>query len=186
MGTAFEQAARAAGIANARWLRSDWESAAVDGDVILLAHVTYFVSRIGPFVRKLHAAARRRVLIITNVTPPPNQGAALFSLLRGEEQQPVPGFRQLLPVLWELGLTPDVRVLGAAPATSLGGALPSRAEAIETAVAGAGPERRAVAAAALEARFEEFFDAAPEGFRRKPSGDSRMMLVTWEKGADRP
>jgi hypothetical protein len=34
----------------------------------------------------------------------PNQNAALFRLVYREEQAPVPGYRELLPVLWELDI----------------------------------------------------------------------------------
>jgi hypothetical protein len=40
---------------------------------------------------------------------------ALFRLVYGAEQAPVPGYRELLPVLWELGILPDVHVLPGVP-----------------------------------------------------------------------
>jgi hypothetical protein len=180
MGAAFEAGAKQAGLANARWLQSTWENSAVTGDVALVAHVTYFVPRILPFLEKLNSALRRRAIIATNVTPPGNQMADLFELLHDEPQSPLPGFRELLPALWEMGLVPDVRVLEPAPATSLGGAFATRAEAISFAVAGAAPENRDVKAAELDRRFDEFFYPVPDGFRRKATGDTRLMLITWQ------
>ena len=45
--------------------------------------------------------------------PPPNQSAAIFQLVYGEEQEQSPGHRELLPVLWEMGILPEVQVLSA-------------------------------------------------------------------------
>jgi len=177
MGEAFEASAKGAGIDNARWVGADWLAAKdVTGDVSLVAHVTYFVPEIAPFVEKLVSASQQRVIIATTVTPPPNQGAALFELLNGEPLSPVPGYRELLPVLWDMGIVPDVRRLDSAEATSLGGVSASRQDAVGAAVANA---RRTDAADLVEAHFDELFIAVPGGFRRRPSGDPRMLLITW-------
>src|SRR5262249_42440042 len=69
MGEEFEAAAREAGEANARWLRADWLHAAAEGDVVLASNVVSFVGDVVPFVRKLIAAARRRVLIVGSTHP---------------------------------------------------------------------------------------------------------------------
>jgi hypothetical protein len=116
-----------------------------------------------------------------SVTPPPNQTSRAFEVIRREPQAPVPGFRELLPVLWEMNIIPDVRVLQTALATALGGVQPSREEAIETTTKNAGlnPEDATRARAALESRFEELFIAVEGGFRQRPCGDPRMILVTW-------
>jgi hypothetical protein len=183
MGRAFGAAAKGAGISNARWLGEPWETADITGDVVLVAHVTYFVAHILPFLRKLHAAARKRVIIATNVTPPPNQGADLFALLHDEPQARTPDFRELLPVLWEMGLVPEVRVLDPAQATSLGGVFETAGAAVQAVLAQAPPQRRAAKTRELEARFAEFFLEVPGGFRRRPSGDPRLMLITWQTAA---
>ena len=47
--------------------------------------------------------------------PPPCRGAPLFKLAHDEEQEQLPGFRQLLPVLWEMDILPDVLVLPDGP-----------------------------------------------------------------------
>jgi SAM-dependent methyltransferase len=125
MGEAFDASARAAGIANARCVGRQWTQAGeISGDVSLVANVTYFVRDIVPFLEKLDTASRERIIIAISVTPPPNQSARLFELVNGEPQSPVPGYRELLPVLWETGIVPDLRVLHEARASSLGGTYP--------------------------------------------------------------
>jgi hypothetical protein len=184
MGAAFEESARQAGIGNARWVGSDWLTAEdVTGDVLLVLHVTYFVPQIVPFIEKLVASSRERVIIGTTVTPPPNQSAALYELLNGEPLALVPGYRELLPVLWDMGIVPDVRVLDRAEATTLGGIFESREEALHSAITGPRPAlSEAEAMALLDARFDELFVAVAGGYRRRPSGDPRMMLITWTAG----
>jgi 2-polyprenyl-3-methyl-5-hydroxy-6-metoxy-1,4-benzoquinol methylase len=101
MLAAFEALATGAGIQNARAVKSDWLAAeGIQGDVTLVSSVTYFVRDIVPFVRKLEAASRRRVIILVWSEPPPNLRSRLFRLVYGEELAPLPGHRALLPVLW--------------------------------------------------------------------------------------
>jgi hypothetical protein len=183
MGAAFEASALKGKIGNARWVGSEWvASQGISGDVSLVVHVTYFVPQIVPFVEKLVSCSRERVIFGTCVTPPPNQSAAIYEALNGQPLAPVPGYRELLPVLWDMGLVPDVRILDDAEATALGGVSPTRAEAIQAAMSGPGTTTSDASAAALEARFDELFVAVPGGFRRRPSGDPRMMLITWATG----
>jgi hypothetical protein len=182
MGAGFEASAAEAGIKNARWVGADWLSAAgVEGDVSLIANVTYFVEDIVPFVEKLMAASRRRVIIGVISVPPPNQGANIFEAVYGEPQALVPGHRELLPVLWDMGILPDVLVVGANQSVAMQGTYASRAEAIEAQL----PERmtgeqRERARGSLEQRFDSLFEASGGTIRRKPAGDPRQLLVTWE------
>src|SRR2546429_7874140 len=112
MAAEFAAAAAGAGIANAHFVHANWlESEDLQGDVALTANVTYFVGDSVPFIEKLATAARRRVMITVWSVANPNQSAPLFPLVYGEEQVAAPGHRELLPVLWELGLLPEVHVL---------------------------------------------------------------------------
>src|SRR5512145_2892947 len=112
----FAACAAEAGITNARAILSDWLTAAdIAGDVSLASSVTYFVRDIVPFIAKMVAASRRRVIITLWSVPTPNQNAPLFRLVYGEEPAPVPGHRELLPVLWEMGVLPDAPRLPGAP-----------------------------------------------------------------------
>ena len=60
-----------------------------------------------------------------------NQSAPLFHLVYGEEQVAAPGHRELLPVLWELGILPNVHVLPGVPLVpggTLGAQMPQTPE----------------------------------------------------------
>ena len=92
MGAEFDASRAEAGIDNARRVQSDWMDAVdIEGDVAFSGCVTYFVRDIVPFVEKLAAAARRRVMITLWSEPPPCRGGPLFRLAHGEEQERLPG-----------------------------------------------------------------------------------------------
>ena len=187
MGAEFAAVAAAASIANAHFVHANWlEADSLQGDVTLTANVTYFVREIVPFVRHLASAARRRVMITVWSVANPNQNAVLFRLVYGEEQAPVPGYRELLPVLWELDILPEVHVLPGVPAVpggNMGARLPQTPEdAVQLALQGQwlGPQEHARARRLIEERFSELFASRPEGFRPLWRQEAREMLITWE------
>jgi len=187
MLAAFEALAAEAGIQNARAVKADWLAAeGIQGDVTLVSSVTYFVRDIVPFVQKLEAASRRRVIILVWSEPPPNLRSRPFRLVYGEELSPSPGHRALLPVLWEMGILPDVRVLPMGP-TIVG--LPpdvryprTSEEAMAYALGGRwlSPRDRARARGVIEAHWQELFAQTSEGFRPLWLMDTRELLITWE------
>jgi SAM-dependent methyltransferase len=180
MGAEFEASAKEAGIRNAHWLKSDWLGGKdVAGDVSLIANVTYFVADIVPFIEKLVAASRRRVIIAVSSTPPPNQGADMYRLINGEDQAPVPGHRELLPVLWDMAILPDIRVSGSGASTIAGRVFPTKDEAIEAQLGLLEGSEHEHAAQTLAAHFDDLFHAAPGGFSRNV-GEPKLLLITWE------
>jgi hypothetical protein len=178
----FAQSAADAGIANAGCIDGNWPAAAasVDGDVVMLANVTYFVRDIVPFVQALDRAARKRVIIAVWSVPPPNEASSLFALLHGEPQALVPGHRELLTVLWDLGLLPEVRILPDSFRTSRSRP-PTVDDAIAFALRAANAESLPGAAETVKARFDELFTTIPGGFAPAWAPYSREMLITWTK-----
>ena len=187
MGAEFAAAAAEAGIANARFIHANWlEAEGLQGDVALTANVTYFVRDIVRFIEKLATAARRRVMITVWSVANPNQSAQLFHLVYGEEQVAAPGHRELLPVLWELGILPDVHVLPGLPRVPggpLGARLPQTPDdAVQLALQGQwlGPQDYRRARGLIEERFSELFAPSPEGFGLLWRQEARELLITWE------
>ncbi|HEX9641362.1 MAG TPA: class I SAM-dependent methyltransferase [Candidatus Krumholzibacteria bacterium] len=187
MEETFQATAKEAGIANARFLRRDWlEGGDVEGDVALVAHVTYFIPKVVPFIEKLNAAARRRVVVNVRTVPPPNQASELFRMARGEELMLVPGPEELLAVLSEMGVAADLIDVGPAllPATAPAGK--TREDAIRIEVDGAvrggwlKEEEKERLGAMIEQRFDELLAKTPEGFRRRIALHARDLLITWE------
>ena len=108
----FQQLVHEHEIHNATVVESAWPTAEpMSADVVVTADVTYFITEIVPFIGAMHEAARRRVAILTWTVPPPNVDQRLFELGFGEQQSLSPGYQELLRVIWELGVVPDVLVL---------------------------------------------------------------------------
>jgi SAM-dependent methyltransferase len=187
MGAEFAAAAAEAGIANARFIHANWlEAEGLQGDVALTANVTYFVREIIRFIEQLAAAARRRVMLIVWSVANPNQSAPLFHLVYGEEPVAVPGYRELLPVLWELGILPEVHVLPGVPLVPggpMGAQMPQTLDdAVQLALQGQwlAPHDHARARRLIEERFHELFAPSPEGLRPLWRQEAREVLITWE------
>ncbi len=185
MQAEFEPCAAEAGITNARFVRSDWlEAEGIEGDIAFAANVTYFVRDIVPFTERMERAARRRVMITVWSIPPAAQDARLFRLVHGEEQEAAPGHRELLPVLWELGILPDVRVLP--NSFRDGNELPqTRDEAVSWALLRLRREDDARARAAVEVHFDDLFTPSPKGLHPLWRPDVRELIITWEPRRER-
>jgi hypothetical protein len=112
MGAGFTANATQAGITNVRVIASDWLSSVPPvGTVALVNHVPYLTREIVPFIAKLEQVGRRLVLMTVNSPPPPSWHRVLYHLVHGETEEVVPGHVELVNVLWELGILPDIRIL---------------------------------------------------------------------------
>lgn len=189
MGAGFRANADQAGISSARLVEGDWLT--VDppaGTVALVNHVTYLTREIVPFIERLERSGSQRVIITVNSPPPPSWHRVLFHLVHGEAEEIVPGHVELVGVLWELDILPDVRVLPHAARPII--PAPTREAAIAARVAGFGgdqwtfwplePDLERRLRSVLEMRFDELFAASPEGFVPRFITPGREILITWE------
>ena len=182
MAAEYEGSRQEAGIANARLVPANWiDDHGISGDVLLTCDVTYFVRDIVPFVAKLNSSARRRVMIAVWSEPPPNRAADLFRRVYGEPLALMPGHRELLPVLWDMGILPDVRVLPA-PTWWEDWHYATWEEAVESAIFGRWSREgiRDRARRIFNEEFRDLFVPDSGGYRaiwRKPM---RELLITWE------
>ena len=189
MLAAFEANARRAGIANVRTIHADWlEVDPPRGSFALINHVAYFTREIVPFIQKLEQAATRRVLMTVGNPPPPTRNRALFPLVYGEPEHLAPGHEELVDVLRELGIEPDVRPLPEPP--PLFPPAPTREAAIQAAIARfAGeqwawwpmaPELEARVRETLETRFDELLTETADGYVQGWVDPGREVLITWQ------
>lgn len=184
----FEANAARASITNVRAVQSDWPMADPPrGTVALVNHVTYLTREIAPFLESLNTAASRRVLLTVNDPPPPSWHRELFRLLHNETEEIVPGHEELVAVLREMGVEPEVRHL---PDPAVKPPLPTTREA---AVQGAvqslpaeqwalwplGDKLTARLRRILESSFEELFEATPGGYRRRWIDAGHEVLISW-------
>jgi SAM-dependent methyltransferase len=185
----FAANAQRAGIANARSIHASWQD--VDpprGSFALVNHVTYFVRDIEPFVKKLERAAPRRVLITVGTPQPPSWSRKLFPLIYGEVEEIVPGHVELVNVLWELGIHPDVLMLPDTPVQYVPS--PTREAAIQGGIMRVSgeqwarwplaPELEGRIRQTLEARFDDLFVPVEGGYVPGWINPGREVLITWE------
>jgi len=170
------------------------KQATPQGTVALVNHVTYFARDLVPFVEQLERAGPRRVIITVNSPPPPSWNRRLYQLVHGEAEEIVPGHVELVNVLWEQGILPDIRVL---PVPPPGAAMPAPSR--DAAVAGAvarfggdqwafwplGPELERRLRELLEAHFDELFASGGGGYVPRWVTPGRELLITWRPRADR-
>ncbi len=181
----FEIAAARYGAANAAALDAAWplppRLEPISADIVLAADVTYFIDDIEPFIRAMHASARRHVLILTWTVPPPNLNAKLFQIACGEREAPAPGFRQLLPVIRALGIAPEVQAIDEPFAWPE--RLPqSESEAIQFAIDEIGADEHPEARVRIAARIDDLFERGEAGgsvFTPAWRPPAQGMLITW-------
>jgi hypothetical protein len=185
MRTEFESLAAEAGITNVTVVASTWEEAPqLAAEIVLVVDVTYFIAEIGPFLAKLDATAERRVIVSVWDPTPPNWDATLFELLYGEPLSPVPGQQALVPVLWEMGILPDVLILPE-PFTWPSPALASREDAVRYALKDLEAKRGGEAEQRLEAEFDLFFRYEAGKFQPRWRPNAPGVLITWTAGRRR-
>ncbi len=108
-----------------------------------------------------------------------DQDTGLFRVVFDEDLQTAPAFRELLPVLWEMDIFPDVRLLP--PTARREEALPgSREELIQWALQLMPTDASPDGARRIEARFQELFAETPNGFRPVWRPKVRDLLLSWE------
>lgn len=190
MQAEFEELKRDARIDNARLVAADWlEVEEVQGDVSVAVSIIGLVRNIVPFIQKLNSASQRRVIVLWLAPlPEDNWYAALFPLVHGVSLIGWPDQQLLMPVLWEMGLLPEMRIVpgpldGEFP-------LPQKREDVVRAVVGrlaprcvGSPDETRVRAI-VENQFDDYFVETPLGFRglygTKDPRDERHLLFTWE------
>ncbi len=109
----LRQSSAEASIENVSVTQAVWEDAAVDvEDLVLCAHVVYGVADIEPFLRKLEAHARSLVVLLAFVESPMNRISRFWKPVHGEKRIDMPALPELVNVLWEMGIFPDVQMMG--------------------------------------------------------------------------
>ncbi len=99
-------------IPNLTVAHSVWEQVEVaQADVVLCAHVLYGVEDMKPFVQALGAHAMDRVIVPLFMSSPQVHLAPMWQRVHGEARVTLPGVPELLDVLWEMGIYPDLEML---------------------------------------------------------------------------
>jgi FkbM family methyltransferase len=104
------------GIGNVEVVEATWEDASVEpADLAFAAHVIYTVKNIAGFIDKLTKSARRIAAVIIWIRAPLYSLNPLWADVYGIERLNLPSFPELLEVLWEMGIEPQVELGPARP-----------------------------------------------------------------------
>ena len=116
MRTQLEGQAAAAGVSNVSIVASGWEEAVVEPvDVALCSHVLYGVMAPEPWIRKMEANARRRVMILMFHRPVPPNMHPLWEPVYGEKRLETPALAYLERLLMEMGIRYEKTMLPERP-----------------------------------------------------------------------
>ena len=173
----LREGADEAGISNLSVVQANWEDAEVEpADLVICSHVVYGVVDIDHFVRKLDAHAQREVAVFAFMESPPSRFASFWRAVYREERLNMPALPELLQVLWQLDIYPNVEML---PADARS-AFENREDALRQVasflwvVPGSEEEERLLAAA------NELLEEDEDGFRIKGAKFRPNGLVTWK------
>jgi SAM-dependent methyltransferase len=166
-----------AGIANVTAVEANWEDADVAAhDVVFCANVVYGVAAIEPFVRKMEASATDRVAIVLFMDAPLSRMSPIWEAVHGEKRVDMPGLPELLHVLWEMGIYPNVEM---APPAGGPRVMPNREAALAMArhflyvEAGSDKDRR------LGEIGNDFLVETPKGVVMKGASERPQGVVWW-------
>ena len=172
----LRESAAEAGSSNVEAVHSDWETADVNvADVVLCSHVVYGVADVMPFIEKLNSHALSRVVLLSFVDSPQASIAPLWEPVHGEQRINLPALPELVNVLWEMDIFPNVRMLTSTRAQSF--------ETIEAATdelgarlfLGEDSDKRAK----LDSVIEDFLVHHDDGFRIIGARPTRQGVIWW-------
>ena len=116
MGAVLREQASGFSIDNVSLVEATWEIAEVEpADLVICVHVLYVVADIEPFIRKLEAHARDRVLVVLFKASPQSQVYPLWKGIHGEERLPLPSLPEFYDVLSQLGIDAHTDMLPPQP-----------------------------------------------------------------------
>lgn len=179
MAHALEHEAQQRGITTIRVLQSDWLTAdAPQADVVICAHVVYFISEIEAFIQKLVQHARRLCAIAVRVDQRNLALSPLFEQVWGEPEQPEPSFIELYNLLYGMGIVAEVAIRrgGGGP-----GSFASWEEAETSAFRSIGPRDEATRER-VRAYLRRRMLPQPNGGFTFPEGSPRVALISWRTG----
>lgn len=104
--------ARDAGMRNIRTVLGKWQDVEVEPvDVVLCSHVLTLVADVVPFLEKLHASARRQVLLYVGAYSVDAILDPFWRHFHDKPRSPGPSYVDAVAVLEEMGLRPHVEVV---------------------------------------------------------------------------
>ena len=165
------------GIANVTSVQERWEDADVPlADVTLCSWAIHHVVEAAPFIKKLEDRAMDRVVILEMMETPGSQMASFFERVHGTRLTALPGVRQLLKLLWDMDIFPDVTMLSP-EIPVLGPDFSATLERLRRMLA---VEEGTDADERLRAAADELLEETSEGLTVRGTNLRRQAIVTWK------
>jgi SAM-dependent methyltransferase len=173
---ALQAGAEDADITNISVVPQTWEAAAVEpADVVLCANVLYGPAEIVSFVRKLEENARERVLVLLSMQSPLSAYSPFWPLVHGEPRIDPPALPELIEVLWEMDVYPDLTMIDAEPQP----AAPDRRTALELLRRALSVRPNSQEDARLDAAAHELLVETAHGITMRGARPRRQGLLNW-------
>ncbi|MAF53968.1 MAG: class I SAM-dependent methyltransferase [SAR202 cluster bacterium] len=163
-------------VENVMMVRAKWEEAEVAAqDFVVCSHVVYGIPQIEDFVRRLHEHATKRVALLSFVNAPQAHIAGLWGPVHGEARIELPALPELVNVLWEMGIHPDVTMIPGKQRRLFDSTDSAMDEMMRRLFIGDNPikEER------LRAALPDFLEDTPDGYVIKGSKPARQGIVHW-------
>lgn len=177
MASHLRQWAQEEGLANIEVIEADWPEVDVPVcDIVVCSHVLYPVLDVEPFVRKLDESARRYCFLQLHQEQMALESLELWERFHGEPRARQPTFRDALPVLWQMGLRPNLEMTAMAQSWSW--------ESMDEAARNFREHLAIPEDEATEARLREMLAAAleaREGRLHLPKTTYRSAILWWGK-----
>ena len=172
----LQSRAAEAGLTNVDVINAPWEEAdAPEADVALCSLVLHHVADAEPFVAKMQARAKRRVLIVEMMETPGALEIPFYERVYGAAPAPLPALPDALRLLWAMDVFPDLTMLPAEPPALVkepGGALDylRRRLAVD-------PDSEADAR--LRAAMDDLLEETPDGAIVRGMSPRRQAILAW-------
>ncbi len=166
-----------AGLTNITVINEPWEEAeAPSADMVLCSLVLHHVADAAPFVAKMQAHARDRVVLVEMMETPGALEVPFFERVHGSAPTPLPGLPNVLDLLWALDIFPDVAMVSVEAAV-----LDSdRRAALEQLRRRLGVSEGTEEDGRLRAAADELLEETPEGWIVRGVAPRRHAIVTWK------
>jgi cyclopropane fatty-acyl-phospholipid synthase-like methyltransferase len=175
MGGSLRHIAAEAGIDNISLVSKRWEDAEVEpADMVLSAHVLYMIEDVCAFVAKVVAHARQKVLMLMFMRPPLARYAPFWHRVHGEDKHELPGAGELMQVLWEMDIYPDLEMFEPRPSRTF----KDWQTALETLRRRIHVRQGTTEDARLQEAMQELLSAIPGGYAMKEATPERLALIS--------
>ena len=162
-------------------VQDSWEDAKVEpADVVLCSHVLGSTPDAARFIGKLADHARSKIILVESMTWPLAVFSEFWAEYYGEKRTDLPGIPEIMALLWEMGITPDLEMLE----PSQNRAVPSKETALALLKSVLFLRGDVEEDSLLLALFDQLTEHGPEGYQLKNALPRRQGVISWVTGGE--